>query len=120
MFGLLRQPPTAAHPFDVSELTDTFDYPTPPIAPACRELTCLSRGYIAHHILNADGTLTVAHFEIPDSTTSSRFIVERVDESVTGDFWLVMRSGFFDDETTYIPFRSGKLVENQSKWVIIP
>ncbi|WP_146459384.1 hypothetical protein [Rubripirellula tenax] len=116
----MRQTPIAAHPFDVAELTDTFDYPTPPTAPAIRRLTSLGRGYIAHHILNADGTLTVTHFEIPDSTTSSRVIVERVDEPVTGDFWLVMRSGFFDDKTTYIPFRTGKLVENQSKWVIFP
>ena len=55
------------------------------------------------------------------SASSSRLkgpmLPEPVNEKLSGDFWLVFKHNFFGPRT-YVPFKDGKIVEDESEWVI--
>lgn len=123
-YGLIRSHPKDAHPWD-GVLGDIFDYPRPPRQQADSYCTGLYRGYIASHVLNNDGTLTLAAYEYmgfdqtEEGNTSLRFDEDPVDQPIAGDFWLILRPHFYTDPTTFVPFRDGHIVEDRSQWITL-
>ena len=93
-----------------------YPYSSPPNLPDSRiRNSAIARGYIAHYSLSADGRLTLNSYTYPSVPPLSRDIVETVNEPLTGDFWLVMKP-YFRDPRTYVPFRDGVIVVDQSEW----
>lgn len=123
MFGLVRDLPTESDPWN--ECLDWFEYPTPPRdfaedsgqdGASLLHYSCLCRGYIGHHSLNADGTLTLIKFEYPTFDA----IPSQYDEhyiTISGDFWLVLKEYSMSRETLFIPFLDGEIVLDEADWV---
>src|SRR5262249_2372603 len=80
--------------------------------PAC---AALWRGYTATFRLDPGGELELISFQLPNSGTESQ--TELVNEKLSGDFWLVLKP-HFSGPRTYVPFEAGKVVEDESAWVI--
>lgn len=94
--------------------------------------TALRRGYVSCYRLTHDGRLILEAFEYPKGPaggvhefgnlfgtldiTAARNYREQVSETLVGDFWLVLGSTFFGSRT-YIPFRNGIVITNQSDWI---
>ena len=104
-----------------------FDFPQAPKAGIGSTSTACYRGYVASFTLNADGTLTLAHFEYTTfepavvdgkDSVSINVIEDAVGQNVEGDFWMVLRPHFYTDPTTFVPFRDGRIVEDQSEWIV--
>ena len=127
LYGLIRGEPSADRSWS-GVLGEVFDFPTPP-SPRGGYNTACYRGYIASFVLNPDGTLTLVHYEylthkpaVVDGKDSVHLDIERdsVGKTISGDFWMVMRPHFYSDPTTFVPFRDGHVVEDQSEWKIFP
>ena len=127
LFGLTRSDPACANRWS-GVLGDVFDYPCPPRGQIESHSTSCVRGYVASHVLNGDGTLSLSHyeymvyrFETIDGRDSLSIDIEedRIDQCVRGDFWMIMRLEFYSDPTTYVPFRNGQIVEDQSQWQVL-
>ena len=82
----------------------------PKDVPRC---SALWRGYVATFRLATDGQLELLEYSYPLSLSKAR--KQAVKETLTGDFWLVMKHNFFGPRT-YVPFRDGRIVEDQSEW----
>jgi hypothetical protein len=126
LYGLIRSDPSSAHCWS-GVLGEPFDYPRTPAPRDGGYSTACYRGYVASHVLNADGTLTLSHFEytvfepaVIDGANSVSIRMEEdvVNQSVTGDFWMVLRPNFYTDPTTFVPFRKGRIVEDKSQWIV--
>jgi hypothetical protein len=75
------------------------------------------RGYVAVFQLHAAGYLELVYYRYPLSLGKSK--TETVCEKLSGDFWLVFKRNFFGPRT-YIPFRNGRIVEEQTEWITEP
>lgn len=128
LYGLIRSTPTESKCWS-GVLDELFDYPRPPREQKDGYCTACYRGYIASHRLNPDGTLTLIGYEymhpehaIIDGKESASIQVEEdaVNESVTGDFWMILRPHFYSDPSTFVPFRDGHIIEDRSQWIVSP
>jgi hypothetical protein len=75
----------------------------------------LWKGCTATFRLDAGGQLELISYQLPNSSPESQ--AELVNEKLSGDFWLVLkpeRSG----PRTYVRFKQGTIVEDQSAWLI--
>lgn len=88
--------------------------PTPADKP---HSSALWRGYIAVFQLDSEGGLELVSYRYPPMIKRGKWKVERVHEKLVGDFWLVMKHGFFGPRT-YVPFKDGKIIEDPAAWVI--
>ena len=116
LYGLTREQPFAGMAWN--ECLQWFEYAIPPNNPQTIHASCLTRDYIGHHLLNADGTLTLVNYEYPNWTDDTPSILEKVNLAVTGNFWLIMREFSFSTQSTYIPFRDGVIVESCEDWFV--
>jgi hypothetical protein len=102
-----------------------LEYPTPPKHPPNTVVISANwSGYTATLRLNPDGSLTLVEYlfvtyyrktgDGPLDFETSR-VVQDVNERIPGDFWLVC-SPAFGEPQTYIPFRDGRIVLDQSEW----
>ncbi|MCA9074800.1 MAG: hypothetical protein KDA93_07195 [Planctomycetaceae bacterium] len=73
------------------------------------------RGYVAEFELTPEGTLVLKSYSYPTSLGMRNTKRTAVNEPLVGNFWLVMNSHFYGPEV-YVPFREGKIVENESEW----
>jgi len=76
-------------------------------------MSSMWRGHISCYRLTAGGTLQLEGFEYPPLLKLAR---ENILETMEGDFWLLL-SQTFGGARTYVPFRDGKVVADQSQWV---
>lgn len=83
------------------------------VHPAC---SAMWKGLTATYRLHADGQLELISFEFPP-VGKRRGRMERVNERLSGDFWLVLKP-HFEGQRSYIPFRAGRIVEDETAWVI--
>lgn len=87
--------------------------PTPPTdVPRC---SALWRGYTATFRLDSEGELELLSYRYP--RTLAKVETDPVNEKLSGDFWLVLKHNFFGPRT-YVPFKEGKIVEDESEWVV--
>lgn len=127
-YGLIRSSPAKLHRWS-SVLGEAFDYPRPPRKREDACSTACYRGYVASHRLNRDGTLTLIGYEythtefvVLDGNKTMSIEVEEdpVNDSVTGDFWMILRPSFYAGPSTFVPFRDGHIIEDRSQWLVIP
>lgn len=76
--------------------------------------SALWRGCISHYLLDEHGHLYLQGFEYPNQRVEYCDIVH---EKLTGDFYLVFSKGFYIDRT-YVPFKNGLVVTDESLWII--
>jgi hypothetical protein len=57
--------------------------------------------------------LELLQYRYPLSLSKAQ--TQAVNETLTGDFWLVMKHNFFGPRT-YVPFRDGRIVEDELEW----
>lgn len=93
-----------------------YEFTKPPTptkdVPRC---SALWRGYTATFRLDSEGELELVSYRYPRSLTKTE--TEPVNEKLSGDFWLVLKHNFFGPRT-YVPFKDGKIVEDESEWVV--
>lgn len=75
--------------------------------------SALWRGYVASYLLAAEGTLKLVQYAYPFCEKTE---TESFEETVGGDFWLVMKAGR-KGETVFVPFRSGHVVSDETSWI---
>lgn len=73
------------------------------------------RGYVAEFELTPEGTLVLKSYSYLTSLGMRNTKRTAVNEPLVGDFWLVMNSYFYGPEV-YVPFREGKIVEDELEW----
>jgi hypothetical protein len=78
---------------------------------ARRVSTANGKGYKQAWRLDADGTLVLVSFTYGDTRQT-----ELVNEAITGDFYLVLKS-VFRGPRLYVPFRDGKIVLDRARWL---
>lgn len=76
--------------------------------------SALWRGYVAEFTLDSGGSLTLDAYCFPSAPKKPR---QAVNERLTGDFWLVMKSNF-EGNRVYVPFRAGIIVADENSWLI--
>lgn len=123
MFGLVRNLPLEHEGWN--ECLDWFEYAIPPQNPALMSedgiakmvhYSSLSRGYIGHHELNDDGTLTLLRFEFPTFDADVWQCDER-NTKITGDFWLILKEFSMSSTTLFVPFLDGVVISDEADWV---
>ena len=123
MFGLVRDLPLDHEGWN--ECLDWFEYAIPPQNPLLANTdgsakmlhySSLNRGYIGHHELNDDGSLTLLRFEFPTFDTDVSHYDER-NTKISGDFWLIMKEFSMSSTTLFIPFLDGKVIVDEAEWV---
>ena len=128
LYGLIRTPPSESNRWS-GVLGDAFDYPRLPREQTDGYSTACYRGYIASHRLNPDGTLTLIGYEYMrlepttldgQGSVSIQIDEDLVNESVTGDYWMILRPDFYSDTSTFVPFRDGHIIEDRSQWIVSP
>ena len=128
LYGLIRSSPTESNRWS-GVLGEVFDYPRLPRDQKDGYSTACYRGYVASHRLNPDGTLTLVGYEythLEPTTIDGKESVsiqteeDAVNESVTGDFWMILRPHFYSDPSTFVPFRDGHIIEDRSQWIVSP
>ena len=128
MYGLIRQDPSEENCWS-GVLGDVFDHARPPRKQTGTYCTACYRGYVASHLLNADGTLTLLGYEYmhPEDAAVQGKVATPIDvekdpvnERVPGDFWMVLRLRFSDGPTTFVPFRDGHIIEDRRQWIVVP
>jgi hypothetical protein len=90
-----------------------YGFRAKPSPRAERVTSSLWRGYISRYRLDTSGRLTLESFEYPDRSGAST--IERIDEELRGEFWLLMAPSFFDDRIG-IPFLGGLIVSDKARW----
>lgn len=96
---------------------EPYRFATPPAPPGSGRCSALWRGYVSTFRLDPDGRLElVAHAYL---LSPGEWRTEPVGEWLGGDFWLVMKPAFFAPRT-YVPFRDGRVVEDEAAWVAEP
>jgi hypothetical protein len=90
-----------------------YEFHAKPAPPTELVHTGLWRGYISRYRLDSSGRLTLESFEYPARSGPST--VERVDEELQGDFWMLMAPSFFDDRIG-VPFSSGRVIDDKARW----
>ena len=92
-----------------------YPFQTQPSFPVVNEVcSALWRGYIAEFSLAPDGLLSLDAYCFPLAPKKPR---QAVNEPLSGDFWLVMKSNF-EGNRVYVPFREGIIVGDENNWVI--
>ena len=123
MFGLVRDLPLDHEGWN--ECLDWFEYASPPQNPLLANTdgsakmlhySSLNRGYVGHHELNDDGSLTLLRFEFPAFDTDVSHYDER-NTKISGDFWLIMKEFSMSSTTLFIPFLDGKVIVDEAEWV---
>ena len=90
--------------------------PEPPKINSSAASSNLWRGYIATFRLNSNGTFELLNYEIP--SRDGGHIIQQVDCGFYfGDFTITLRP-FFTGPNTVIPFVSGEIVRDRSRWKI--
>jgi hypothetical protein len=90
----------------------------PQFEPSMGRATNLIRGYVATFRLEPDGRMLLEEFRFPNASFR-RWRQQQVGERLTGDFWLVLKPGFYG-QSVFVPFRDGRVVEEKRSWVIQP
>jgi hypothetical protein len=85
--------------------------PQVPEGPMC---SALWRGFIAAYHLTSEGTIRLVAYSYPFAAGRPR---SEVNEQLEGDFWLKMKP-HFKGPSVYIPFLSGVIVADKSRWVL--
>lgn len=123
MFGLIRQLPSPNETWN--ECLEWFEYDippkpytVPPPADGAKMMwaSCLTRGFIGHHVLNSNGSLTLIKYEFL-SFDSSPPCFQSVNLEIKGDFWMILREYSCARLTMYIPFFDGKIVPDSTEWI---
>lgn len=111
LYGVIRNDFRSNHGWGDRYL---FASPANPPQDAVR-CSALWRGYIATFRLDENGSLTLLSYRYPLSLTKAK--TETINELLNGDFWLVLKPTF-SAPRTYVPFIDGKIVENESQWIV--
>lgn len=98
-----------------SNQSRSYEFKTAATPVKGKNSSALWRGFVSTYVLWQTGKLTLEKFEYPFHRGRLPDIVY---EELQGDFWLVMRSSFLG-KTTYVPFRDGTIVEDQSRWISV-
>ena len=101
---------------DISKGGDSYLFATEPLLPDdLVSSTDCWRGYRSVYQLAPDGSLALLRFEF--ETVSDGVTAQRVEEYLSGDFWLAMPDSFLiGSATTYVPFRDGKIILDRTAW----
>jgi hypothetical protein len=110
LHGVVRGDVHRGRVWGVSNAFDT--QPSPP--PNASWSTDLCRRYIATFVLQPNGELELLNFQYPVGLRD--WHRQEVNEKLVGDFWILMRP-MFSSSHTYIPFRSGCIIEDVGRWV---
>jgi hypothetical protein len=95
---------------------ERYKFANPPRPPeGISPCSALWRGYIATFRLDQVGELELISYRYPFGSSKAK--TQRVNEKLSGDFWLVFKHNFFGPRT-YVPFKDGRIVEDESTWVI--
>jgi hypothetical protein len=92
---------------------EPYEFHAKPTPPTELVRTGLWRGYISRYRLDSSGRLILESFEYPARSGAST--VERVDEELQDDFWMLMAPSFFDDRIG-VPFSSGRVIGDKARW----
>ncbi len=97
---------------------DPYVFATPPKSPMKGYCTALLRGHVSVLRLDAEGGLELVGYDYCRGPLPREERIERVAERLTGDFWLVIRTrmSLRLSPRTYVRFRDGRIVEDQSEW----
>jgi hypothetical protein len=94
---------------------DPYPFQNQPAVPKDSTVcSALWRGHVAEFTLASDGSLTLDAYRYPLAPNKPR---EAVNEHLSGDFWLVMKSSFAGNRV-YVPFVAGIIVADEKNWVI--
>jgi hypothetical protein len=92
----------------------TFVKPPQPPTDVSR-CSALWRGFTSTFQIDSGGELELVSYHYPRS--SGKATTEPIHEKLVGDFWLVLKHSFFGPRT-YVPFKDGRIVEDETAWVI--
>jgi hypothetical protein len=73
------------------------------------------KGYTEEYRLTKEGQLVLERYSYRHNPFG-RWWPKRVNETLSGDFFMVMKPGF-RELRTYVPFRSGVIVEDVAEWI---
>ena len=111
LYGVIRNDIRSNHGW-----VDRYLLASPPNPPHDTvRCSALWRGYTATFRLDENGSLTLLSYRYRLSLSKAK--TEMINERLNGDFWLVLKPAFFAPRT-YVPFIDGKIVEDESKWVV--
>jgi len=111
LYGIIKSDPPII--YESTEYYETVSKPEPDKS----TIICSGcwRGYISHYRLNTDGELILEKYEYLSDPYGIPILSDAINEPLKGAFWLSMRK-CFDCKSTYIPFRSGKIVTDKNEW----
>ncbi len=109
LFGVLRDPVyhQTGIPYDFDHQPDVENR-TKIIS------TGLHRGYVATFCLRRNGQLILQSYSYP--IDFREYDIEIVNETLNGEFWIVLQRHFHDKWCRLIPFQAGHVVTDRSKW----
>jgi hypothetical protein len=111
LYGIIRNDIRSNHGWG-----DRYVFTLPPNPPEdAIRCSALWRGYTATFRLDESGSLTLVSYRYPLSLSKAK--TESVNESLNGNFWMVLKPAF-SAPRVYVPFIDGKIVEDESKWVV--
>jgi len=111
LYGVIRGPVHLNH-----GRGNPYGHTAKPKKPRRRPMcTANWKGYTEEYRLTEEGRLVLKRYSYRHNIIG-RWWPKRVNETLHGDFFMVMKPKFFGLRT-YVPFRDGVIVEDMTEWV---